>query len=242
MSGVELSESVASRRDRASRRTGDVPTHLLVDAASRSAKKARGSSPLWPLTKAPSENYTKIISAVTKRLAELGSVEASTSWPLMEQLRPTQVGYDCIAKTAHPKAKALYDRAVQEVGVSMFDQEEVLRVFNRLATEDGYLTEVLRDTYKGKLNEKQYSFLSKHVVFAATFPHDIAPMESIRLMPKALAKFTRAFRCWTKPDCQWNSCVTILQFISILPSCTRRREGVSGRDGRCSRSSLAKQI
>ena len=36
------------------------------------------------------------------------------------------------------------------------DQAEVLRVFKRLATEDGYLTEVLRDTYKGKLNEKQY--------------------------------------------------------------------------------------
>ena len=114
-------------------------------------------------------------------LAALGSVEgvdlvASDG----RQLRPTHVGYDCIAKTAHPKAKALYDRAVQEVGALTFDQEEVLRVFNRLAKEDGYLTEVLRDTYKGKLNEKQYSLLSKHVVFAATFPHEARDAVRVR--------------------------------------------------------------
>jgi len=163
-----------------------------------------------------------------ERLAALGPVEgvhlvASDGM----QLRPTQVGYDYNEKTAHPKAKALYNRAVQEVGVLTFDQEEVLRVFNRLAKEDGYLTEVLRDTYEGKLNEKQYSLLSKHVVFAATFPHDIAPMESIRLMPKALAKFTRAFPgYWTKTDCQWNSCcynIAVHHFnFAILHEETRR--------------------
>ena len=202
---------------------------VSTQASKKRKKRSKASSTSsGSNSRVPFENCTKIISKVMEGLAALGSVEgvdlvASDG----RQLRPTHVGYNCIAKTAHPKAKALYDRAVQEVGALTFDQEEVLRVFNRLAKEDGYLTEVLRDTYKGKLNEKQYSLLSKHVVFAATFPHDIAPMESIRLMPKALAKFTRAFPgYWTKTDCQWNSCcynIAVHHFnFAILHEETRR--------------------
>ena len=52
-------------------------------------------------------------------------------------------------------------------------------------------------------------------------------MESIRLMPKALAKFTRAFPgYWTKTDCQWNSCcynIAVHHFnFAILHEETRR--------------------
>ena len=145
------------------------------------------------------------------------------------QLREMHVGLALDTGEAYPEAAALYHRAASSVGcLDGFDQEALLDVFDQIATKEGYKMDLLRKAYGSKLNANQLSFLEAEFVFAATFPHDYAPIEAIRLMPKPLAKFTKAFPgYWTLKDCAWNRfCfnMALVRFNSAVEEAETRKE------------------
>ena len=230
-SGVELSEAVASRRDSASRRTGDVPTHLLVSTqASEKRKKRPKAGSAGSNSGEPWEDCLTSIAAFTKVLGCLGTRSDVVLVACNEvQLREMHVGLALDTGEAYPEAAALYHRAASSVGcLDKFDQEALLDVFDQIATKEGYKMDLLQRAYGSKLNAKQLSFLEDEFVFAATFPHDYAPIEAIRLMPKPLAKFTKAFPgYWTLKDCAWNRfCfnMALVRFNSAVEEAETRKE------------------
>ena len=230
-SSVELSEAVASRRDRASRRTGDVPTHLLVSTQAqklrlkRSKASSAGSNAgePWGNCRNSLASFTKVLECLGER-SDVVLVACNA-----EQFREMHVGYSFDTGEAHPEAVALYERAASSVGcLDVFDQEALLGEFDQIATKEGYKMDLLRKAYGSKLNDDQLSFLEDEFVFAATFPHDYAPIEAIRLMPKPLAKFTKAFPgYWTTEDCAWNRLcfnMALVRFNAAVEEAETRKE------------------
>ena len=161
---------------------------LVSTQASEKRKKRPKAGSAGSNSGEPWEDCRQSLAAFTKVLGCLGTRSDVVLVACNEvQLREMHVGLALDTGEAYPEAAALYHRAASSVGcLDKFDQEVLLGEFDRIATKEGYKMDLLRRAYGSKLNAKQLSFLEAEFVFAATFPHDYAPIEAIRLMPKPL--------------------------------------------------------